>query len=68
MKLEQQGCPSPAEPVFSGLQLVWNSNADKDTKARTCAEMLSQLADMCSELGAADVGASRLWLSSTEID
>lgn len=50
-------------------QLVWNSSADKDTKARACAEMLAHLADMACSLGANDAmddpspdKADMLWL------
>lgn len=71
MQLEQQCGPSPAEPLSSRLQLVWNSSADKDTKARACAEMLAHLADMACSLGANDVRASGLccpWLNSSDSD
>lgn len=43
MKLKQQCMPRPPVTLHFDLQLVWNSSADKETKARTCAELLSYM-------------------------
>ena len=46
----------PSCDLYSGPQLVWHSNADKEVKARTCLELLTLMAfaafNMCFEVKA----------------